>query len=63
MRWDRLDADRFMLLRAYAGNADRRFYALLQDGEVTHAEFLRRLPGVWTPIGRNRDVTLYRLDS
>lgn len=63
VRWDRLDADRFMLLRAYAGNRNRRFYAVISDNEVTREEFLRRLPGVWTPIGRNRDVTLYRLDS
>lgn len=63
VRWDLLDADRFMLLRAYAGNANRRWYAVISDGEVAREEFLRRLPGVWTAIGRNRDVTLYRLDS
>jgi len=63
VRWDRLDADRFMLLRADAGNAGRRWYAVVSDGEVTREEFLERLPGIWTPVGRNRDVTLYRLDS
>ena len=63
VRWDRLDADRFMLLRAYVGNADRRWYAVISDGEVTRQEFLSRLPGVWTAVGRNRDVTLYRLDD
>lgn len=63
VRWDRLDADRFSLLRAYAGSANRVWYAVISDGEVSREEFLRRLPGVWTPVGRNRDVTLYRLDS
>jgi 4-amino-4-deoxy-L-arabinose transferase-like glycosyltransferase len=62
-RWDRLDADRFQLLRAYAGDANLRWYAVLSEVEVSMDEFHRRLPGKWTPVARYRNVIVYRLDE
>jgi hypothetical protein len=62
-RWDRIDADRFQLLRAYAGDANLRWYAVLSEVEVSKEEFQRRLPGRWTPIARYRNVVVYRLDD
>jgi hypothetical protein len=62
-RWDRLDADRFQLLRAYAGDANLRWYAVLSEVEVSMDEFHRRLPGKWTPVARYRNVIVYRLDG
>ncbi len=63
VRYETLDADRFALLRAYAAGADLQWYAVLSDVEVDMNEFVKRMPGKWTPIGRFRDVTVYRLDS
>jgi hypothetical protein len=60
-RWDYLDRGRFELLRAYAGNANLRWYALLAPFEVDQTQQLA--PGVSTPNGKGRDVTLFRLDS
>jgi len=62
-RWDRLDDDRFQLLRAYAGNAGLKWFAVLSDQEVSMDEFQRHLHGRWTPVSKFRDVTLYRLDD
>jgi len=62
-RWDRLDADRFQLLRAYAGGANLKWYAVLSEVEVSQEEFRRRLPGKWTEVARYRNVVVYRLDS
>jgi 4-amino-4-deoxy-L-arabinose transferase-like glycosyltransferase len=62
-RWDRIDADRFQLLRAYAGDANLRWYAVLSEVEVSRDEFQRRLPGKWTPIARYRNVIVYRLED
>jgi 4-amino-4-deoxy-L-arabinose transferase-like glycosyltransferase len=62
-RWDRIDADRFQLLRAYAGDANLRWYAVLSEVEVSKDEFQRRLPGKWTPIARYRNVVVYQLDD
>lgn len=59
VRWDRLDAAKFAMLRE---RIDRPWYAVISDGEVPRQEFLARVPGRWLPIGRNRDVTLYRLE-
>jgi hypothetical protein len=63
VRWDSLDADRFALMRAYAGSANKRWYAVLSAVEIPMDEFARKLPGKWTPIAKVRDVTVYRLDS
>jgi hypothetical protein len=62
-RWDRLDAERFQLLRAYAGDANLRWYAVLSEVEVKMEEFRRRLPGKWTPIARYENVVVYRLED
>lgn len=62
-RLDELDNDRFQLLRAYAGNHSLKWYAVVIDGETYWDTFHRRLQGQWTPIGRFRHVTLWRLDS
>lgn len=59
VRWDRVDPARFAQLRDMV---KRPWYAVISDTEVSHAEFLRHVPGNWTPVARNRDVTLYRLD-
>lgn len=59
VRYDKLDANRFQELRAYAGAANLRWYAVLQQWELEQFH----LPGKWTPVARNRDVTLLRLDD
>ena len=59
VRYDGLDANRFEELRAYAGAANLRWYAVLMDWEMERFH----LPGKWTPIGKNRDVMLLRLDN
>jgi hypothetical protein len=52
-RWDRLDGERFAVLRSRA-----KWYAVISDVEGA------RLPGSrWTAISKFRDVTLYRLDD
>ncbi len=61
VRYDLLDADRFETLRAYVGAADLRWYALVSEDEFKGLQ--TRMPGMWTPLGKCRDVTLYRLDS
>ena len=60
VRFDELDNDRFQLLRAYAGAANLRWYALLTPEEVEQVR--RRFAGNWTPIGRHRGMWLMRLD-
>ena len=63
VRWEWLDADRFQLLRAYAGNAGLKWYAMaLDDNEVRRMDFEQRLAGRWTRIGKYRDVSLWRLE-
>jgi len=62
-RWDRIEPDRFQLLRAYAGDANLKWYAVLSDVEITGPEFARRFPGTWTKIAKYRDVTVFRFDS
>jgi len=61
VRWDQLDQDQFELLRAYVGAANLRWYALVSSEEFMEVQ--TRMPGVWTPIGTHRYMTLYRLDS
>jgi hypothetical protein len=63
VRWEFLDNDRFQLLRAYAGNAGLRWFAVLMDPEDVNINFPERLKGTWKQIGRYRNVTLWRLDS
>jgi hypothetical protein len=60
-RYDILTPDRFSLLRAYAGAAGLKWYAVVFDWEE---EGLRRnLPGTWTKIDEMENVRLLRLDS
>jgi 4-amino-4-deoxy-L-arabinose transferase-like glycosyltransferase len=63
VRWEFLDNDRFQLLRAYAGNAGLRWFAVLMDPEDVNIHFAERMKGTWKQIGRYRNVTLWRLDS
>ena len=62
-RYDQLNDDQFQLLRAYAGNAGLRWYAVVGDDEIDQARLEKRLKGKWTAIGHLETVTLYRLDS
>ena len=63
VRYDLIEAEQFQLLRAYAGSAGKKWYAVLSAVEIPHEEFLRRLPGKWVPVSKYRDLTLWRLDE
>jgi hypothetical protein len=64
VRWDQLSTDDYQLMRAYAGNANLHWYAMLSSvADTSEEEFVRRYPGRWTVVGRSRDVTLWRLDE
>ena len=38
------------------------WYALLWDGECSAERLRQIIPGHWSVVGRNRDVTLYRYE-
>ncbi|MDQ6801320.1 MAG: glycosyltransferase family 39 protein [Acidobacteriota bacterium] len=59
VRYDQLDNDRFQLLRAYAMNANLRWYAVLPQHEWEEA---KRFDAKWTKIDEYRGVLLLRLD-
>lgn len=61
VRYDRLDDDRFQQLRAYVGNANLHWYALLTSSEWD--ETRAKLTGSWTLLGEHRGMKLLRLDS
>ncbi|HKO58570.1 MAG TPA: hypothetical protein VJ276_22075 [Thermoanaerobaculia bacterium] len=64
VRWDQLSTDDYQLMRAYAGNANLHWYAMFSSvADTSEEELVRRYPGRWTVVGRNRDVTLWRLDD
>jgi hypothetical protein len=64
VRWDQLSTDDYQLMRAYAGNANLRWYAMLSSvADTSEEEFVRRYPGRWTVVARERDVTLWRLEE
>lgn len=64
VRWDLLSVDDFQLFRAYAANANLRWYAVTSEvADVKPDEFRRRFPGRWTVVGTLDDVTLWRLDE
>jgi dolichyl-phosphate-mannose-protein mannosyltransferase len=64
VRWDQLETDDFQLMRAYAGNANLRWYAMMSSvADTSEEEFVKRYPGKWTVVARERDVTLWRLDE
>ena len=60
-RYDMLEPDRFSELRAYAGVAGLKWYALIFDWEMPELE--RHMPGRWTKLNTIRNVYLLRLDS
>ncbi|HSE62944.1 MAG TPA: glycosyltransferase family 39 protein [Thermoanaerobaculia bacterium] len=60
LRWDYTSPAKFADLRRRAAERGVALYALLWPFEV--AEFEKHLPGDWQPVGRWRDVVLYRLD-
>jgi hypothetical protein len=61
VRWDLLNGDDFQVVRAYAGNAQRRWFALLSAFEVEDAAM--HTEPAWRPEVRFRDVTLFRLKT
>ena len=62
VRPDQLDAERFQLLRAYAGSRGLRWYAVIIPGE-NHGNFPNVFSGNWRRIDTLRSVELWRLDS
>lgn len=56
-RWDRIDAQRFAVLKTKAP-----VYAIISEKETAADELRRRMPGRWLALGRVRDVTLYRIE-
>lgn len=64
VRWDATDSDTFQLLRAYAGNANLKWYALTSEvADLKRDEFRKRFAGSWTIVGQTRHATLWRLDD
>jgi len=64
VRWDLPSPDDFAALRAYAANANMRWYALTSEiADCPPDEFQRRFPGRWTVMGKINDVTLWRLEE
>lgn len=62
VNWPAVDGERFQQMRAYAGVAGYRWYAVISGAEMTPEAFLSRYPGRWTPVARYRDITLWRLE-
>jgi hypothetical protein len=62
VNWPAVDAERFQRMRAYAGVAGMRWYAVISDAELQPDAFLSRYPGRWTPVARYRDITLWCLE-
>jgi hypothetical protein len=62
-RWDELKKhNRTQRLQATTANVFP-WYAVLSDAECT-AECLQQVvPGRWTSLGRNRDITLWRYEG
>jgi hypothetical protein len=60
-RYDNCDPARFERLRAYAGVAGLKWYAVVFDWE--EKELNARMPGRWTKLQTMRNVGLLRLDS
>jgi hypothetical protein len=61
VRWDGLNGDDFQVVRAYAGIAERRWFALLSAFEVEDAAM--HTEPAWRPEARFRDVTLFSLTT
>jgi len=64
VRWDQLESDDFQLMRAYAGNANLHWYAMMSSvADMQEEELAKRYPGNWTVVAREREVTLWRLEE
>lgn len=61
VRYEFLNPDRFEELRAYAGGAGLKWYALIFDWELPQLQ--KNMPGRWTTVNTERNVLLLRLDS
>lgn len=61
VRWDYIDAGRFPELVRRFREKGCGIYALVFPYEVREA--IPRVPGVWTYLGSNREVSLWRLES
>ncbi len=61
VRWDQLDNHHFQELRAYVGNANLRWYAVLTGDEWNQVR--GNLAAKWTPLSEQRGVKLLRLDE
>lgn len=61
VQYEWLKPDKFQELRAYAGYAGFKFYALVFDWEED--ELFKHMPGKWTKVDRMRNVDLLRLDD
>ena len=62
VRPDRLDDERFQLLRAYAGSRGLRWYAVIIPGE-DHSNLPNVFSGNWRRIDTLGSIELWRLDS
>ena len=63
VRYDQVNDDQFQMLRAYAGNANLRWYAVISEVEMLQPQLEERLRARWTPVARIYNITLYRLDD
>lgn len=60
LRWDYIEAEKFPAIRRRIEERGFRIYGLVFPFEVRDAT--PKLPGNWTYLGSNRDVSLWRLD-
>jgi hypothetical protein len=60
-RYDVVQPDEFQQLRAYAGMAGLKWYAVVYDWEVE--PMTKNMPGEWTTVGTMRNIVMLRLDS
>ncbi len=63
VRYDQLNDERFQILRAYAGDHDMPWYAVVSSDEIDLDGLRQRFRGNWNMVERWNDITIYRLDS
>jgi hypothetical protein len=61
VRWDRCDRAALDRLEAHALDAGTPLYAVFFPFELAQQGAFDRIPGMWTRVGRVRDVTIWRL--
>jgi hypothetical protein len=61
VRWDQLEPHTAAVLRGAPG-LEGPWYAVVSDVEGGEAALRARIPGEWRLVGRERDVTLWRLE-